>query len=417
MESINKSGLSLKRNFSWTFFGNIVFQFSLWGIVMILTKFGTAEMVGQYSLAIAVSTPIILLTGVNLRGFLVTDAKKEFDYEDYFGTRISTTFISILITLGVLIYAKYDSITFWVVFIVTLSKVVESFSDIIYGVQQQHEKMDYVAKSLIIRGLLSLLVVFFTLTITSNIVFTFIILTLLWLLLFLFYDLKMVRKFVEFKPRFNYKTIKKIIALSFPLGIVATLISYNVNIPRYFIKYYSGTNAIGHFASISYIMTAGSMFVTSVGQAVLPRLAKLYSNKNKKGFISLTLKMTLLGLLLGVIAILLVILIGDSLLVLLYNPEYRKLDNVFQLLTIGASIGFINSFLGIALTGARYFKTQATLAAVNTVVSTVSSFYFIREYSLVGAAYVVILMSIVQFAGTLVIFYFALKKFSLKESN
>lgn len=58
---------SLKVNFSWTILGNSLYAFSQWYIVFILAKFGNPELVGIYSLGLAISAPILMLTGLQLR--------------------------------------------------------------------------------------------------------------------------------------------------------------------------------------------------------------------------------------------------------------------------------------------------------------------------------------------------------------
>jgi hypothetical protein len=48
-------GLSLRKNFSWTFVGNVVYAACQWGILVALAKLGTPEMVGQFTLGLAVA--------------------------------------------------------------------------------------------------------------------------------------------------------------------------------------------------------------------------------------------------------------------------------------------------------------------------------------------------------------------------
>ncbi len=54
------------------------------------------------------------------------------------------------------------------------------------------------------------------------------------------------------------------------------MISFNFNIPRYFIAYYLGEAELGIFTAVSYIVHAGSLVMVALGQAVSPRLAKYF---------------------------------------------------------------------------------------------------------------------------------------------
>ena len=66
---------SLRRNFSWTFVGNVVYSACQAGILMLLAKLGNPEMVGKYGLAMAIATPVLALSSLQLRAVLTTDVK------------------------------------------------------------------------------------------------------------------------------------------------------------------------------------------------------------------------------------------------------------------------------------------------------------------------------------------------------
>ena len=70
--------LSLRRNFSHMLIGNAIYSLSQWGILISLAKLSSTEAVGVYTLGIAVTAPIILLTDLQLRTILATDAKKDY---------------------------------------------------------------------------------------------------------------------------------------------------------------------------------------------------------------------------------------------------------------------------------------------------------------------------------------------------
>ena len=88
---------SLRRNFSWTLVGNIVYSACQWGILVILAKLGNPEMVGQYGLAIAIATPVLALSSLQLRQVLTTDVKETVAFGEYLGFRLITTVLSLFV--------------------------------------------------------------------------------------------------------------------------------------------------------------------------------------------------------------------------------------------------------------------------------------------------------------------------------
>ena len=73
--SINKP-LSLTRNFSWTLIGTLeLYAFCQWGMLVVLAKLCSTLMVGQCALALAITAPVFVFVGLNLRTVQVTDAR------------------------------------------------------------------------------------------------------------------------------------------------------------------------------------------------------------------------------------------------------------------------------------------------------------------------------------------------------
>src|SRR5689334_8730460 len=89
--------LTLRRNFSWTFIGNAVYAGCQWGMLVVLAKLGSPEMVGQFTLGLAVTAPIIMFTNLQLRSVQATDAKKQYIFSDYLGLRLTSVAIALLI--------------------------------------------------------------------------------------------------------------------------------------------------------------------------------------------------------------------------------------------------------------------------------------------------------------------------------
>ncbi len=94
------SGLSLKTNFSWTLAGNVIYAGCQWGMLVILAKLGSPEMVGRFALGLAITAPVIMFTNLQLRSIQATDARGEYLFGNYFGLRLFATAIALLIIGG-----------------------------------------------------------------------------------------------------------------------------------------------------------------------------------------------------------------------------------------------------------------------------------------------------------------------------
>ena len=147
------SGLSLRANFSWTFVGNVFYAGCQWGMLALLTKLVSPEMVGQFALGLAITAPVMLFASLQLRTVQATDARREYLFGDYLGLQLITTALALLVIVAVVLLAGYHWEAALVILAVGMAKAFESISDVFYGLLQQHERMDRIAKSKMIKGL------------------------------------------------------------------------------------------------------------------------------------------------------------------------------------------------------------------------------------------------------------------------
>lgn len=412
--------LTLKRNFSWTFVGNAVYAACQWGMLVVLAKLGSPEMVGAFTLALAITAPVFMFSNLQLRHIQATDAKQEYVFGDYLGLRLISTLIGLGIVAVIVFAAGYRWEISLTILLVGLAKAFESISDVFYGLIQQHERMDRIAISLMIKGPLSLIMLGLGIYLTGSIVWGSIGLAVSWGVVAFGYDLRSGKSILdsldllktqastseelgEFEntassiaPRWNQKTLKEIVWLALPLGFVMLLISLNTNVPRYFIERYMGERELGFFAALAYLMVSGSMVVNALGQSATPRLAKYYAAARGAAFRQLMFKLVSIGAGLGALAVTVAAVAGKQVLSIFYQPEYAQYADLFVWLMVAAGFSYISYFLGYGMTAARYFRIQMPLFTFTTAVSAATSFWLIPTMGLKGAAIALIAGAVVE---------------------
>lgn len=416
------SRLSLRANFSWTIAGNVVYAGCQWGMLVVLAKLGPPEMVGQLALGLAITAPVIMFANLELRAIQATDARHEYRFGDYLGLRLITMALALLIITGIVLGAEFRRETALVILFVGLAKIVESISDAFYGLLQQHERMDRIARSMMIKGLLSLIALSLGVYLTGNLVWGAVGLGMAWLLILLGYDLRsgvLVLKLTQMPesqnglrggvyPLWDMQVLGRLVWLALPLGLVMLLISLNDNIPRYFINSYLEERELGIFAAIAYLQRVGITVVNALGQAAAPRLAKCYAVGNGAEFNTLLLKLIGIAVLLGGMGILVALAVGQELLTLLYRPEYAQRDLFVWLMGV-ASITYVASLLGYGMTAVRYFQAQVPLFAFVTGITSLACMGLTPLYGLRGVALALFIAAVVQVVGSLAVVVHAIK--------
>ena len=409
---------SLGLNVSWTLTGNVVYAACQWGMLVVLAKLGSPEMVGRFAFALAVTAPVFMLTNLQLRAVQATDMANRFAFADYLALRILCTGLALSVIAGLAYISRSSFAIAAVIVVVGFAKGFESISDAVYGLVQRHERMDLIARSMMLKGLVSIVAFTLALALTGKLVLGAAALAAAWCVVLLTYDFGLARRFAgighwagsrpAFVPRFPVRTLLRIAWLSLPLGVTLMLGSLNTNLPRYFIEHYAGTRELGFFAAIAYLMVAGNLILNAVGQSATPRLASYYASGNATAFRALLLKLCGVAAVPGVAGILVAAIAGKPVLRLLYRADYASHSDVLTLLMIAAAIGYMASIPGTGVMAARIFKPQPVLLAAVVLLSLVACFRWIPLYGLRGAAYVLILAAVAQLVGTVAILLFAL---------
>ncbi len=383
--------LTLRVNFLWTLTGNVIYAACQWGILVALAKLGTPQMVGEFALALAVTAPILIGLGLSLRSVQATDALREYEFRDYFSLRLLTTIAAVLGVAGVVWFSPYGPRAAAVILIVGIAKGFESISEIVHGLWQQHERMDLIARSLVLKGALSLGVVALAVYFTGDLRVGACGLALVWAFVLLFYDARWAANVsglarplrLLWRPR----TLGALAWLALPAGVVMALVSFNINLPRYFIEHHLGTEQLGIFAALAYPMIAGTAIVGALGQSATPRLSQYYSGGERRAFLSLLVKLVGLAFAIGVAAVLVIALAGRPILLLLYRPEYANHVTTFLLLAIVTALAYVASILGYAMTAARYFRAQLPVFILSTAVTAAACAVLVPRLQLRGAAF------------------------------
>jgi len=394
-----RTGLSLRANFSWTFVGNVINAACWFGMTIVLAKLGSPEHVGQFALGLAIAVQ-------------ATDANQEYQFGDYYALRLATTALALLVIVGIILVSGYDREMGLVVMAMAVSKALEAVSDAFYGMFMQHERMDRIAISLMLKGPLSLIGLGIGFYLTGSVFWAITGIIASRALILVIYDLrnaslslgssaKLTGRILPRdlpRPRWDAKTLGRLVWFTLPLGFVTMLISFNSNIPRYFIEGYLGAYQLGLFAAISSFQKVAPTVVQAMGRSASPRLAKYYAANNVKSFRKLTIRLVGIGILLGVAGVLVAVVLGRPILTLFYGPEYA-MPMLFGLVMVASGLDYIATMLLFVITSARYFRIQLPLQIFTTGSVAVASFLMIPAIGLSGAAWALVIGNFIRTGG------------------
>ncbi len=393
----------LRTMFAWTLAGNVIYAACQWGMISVLAKMGTTVAVGQFALALAITAPVFMLTNLFLRGIQATDARNEFSFGEYFTLRGIGTVLGLGAILLILLFYRRDTISWGVVLFVSAAKSVESFTDVISGLLQKHERLDQVAISMMLKGIFSVAAFSLAFVYWHSVVFASAAMAVTWLAVFLAYDVSVAGKLLRSGDRYltwNREALIKLAKLAAPVGIVMGLVSLNANIPRYAVEHYRGSSELGIFAALAYLVVVVNLIVNALGQSAIARLSRSFSEGNLRHFRSVLERMSFIGLGVAGLGMLFALAFGRVVLRLVYGAVYASHLNLLLLLLGISGVTAVASFLGYGMSAARRFREQLPVTVVSVVICAVSAYALTPRWGLMGAAAAILLSVVSQIAGS-----------------
>ena len=386
---------SLRRNFSWTFLGNAVLAACLWGLLAVLTKLGSPDVVGRFALGSAIASPVFMFAQLQLRVVLATDAEGAHRFQDYLGVRL-LMLPGALLVVAAIAYFGYSREQALVIGMFALVRLVEALSDIFYGFAQKNERMDLVARSLLVRGPAILILFGATFWLTRSLALSLVAYVAALLLAVLLIDGPQLHRLLRetaggsLRPRWDRRAVREIVTLAAPLGLVMLLITLRNTIPRTFLESTYGEEELGIFSALSYLVIAGSTVIMALSQSSIARLSRYFAEGRRERFQATITKLLGLGVLIGAGGVLLAAVAGGFILELLYSPAYAAHTDLFVVIMIGGALLYLGSLLGAPVSAMREFRVQLWVYLVNVVLLLGLSWLLIPRHGSLGAALVMV---------------------------
>lgn len=399
---------SLRKNFSWTFLGNAFYAGSQWVLLVFLARLGSQAEVGQFALATAVCTPIIMFSNLKLRSVQAADALEDYPFGTYLALRFVTSVLALLAIFAILLFTGYSGTLAWVIMVMALAKTFESISDVFYGLQQRHEQMDVIAWSMMIKGVLSIVAFAVGFWAMRSLLGGVAGLAAAWAFTLICFDIPRARRLAGTsmsRPLWSFGLMRQLAVLALPLGLTVAVGSLSANVPRYFIDGLLTTEELGVFAAISYLMVAGSMIIAAIGQSATPRLAQLYRNGHHQAHYRLVMKLLAIGGAIGLAGVVVVAVVGTYILEFAYGSTYAEYKDLFFWIMVNAGIGYSYVFLGTALTSMKKFNIQLPVHLFGLAVLAGACWILMPDFGLLGAGWAMLIANVVQAGAYAAVFF------------
>ncbi|MDH2535295.1 polysaccharide biosynthesis C-terminal domain-containing protein [Acinetobacter baumannii] len=396
--------LSLLNKAKFLLSGNILFAFSQWLILIFISHFSDNEAVGAYTYALALVTPVFMLTNLQLRPVVVAEfnLNSNFNYKSYFALRFYSIFLAILVSF--LLSFLSTSNVWKVVLLLGCIKALEAISDIIYAYYNAQGKTKLISLSLTVKSL-SLILIFGSLLFFYNLLniglIGIILIYVLTLLLIDFRNIGLNKKYFYL----NIVDFKNIIILALPLGISVMLVALQSNIPRFFLEKFFNLESVGVFSVFYYFIIVGGIVINSICQFISPKFSILFKENKMHELNKLTIQAWGMATFLGISGLIVSITLGEFFVNILYGSHYLVWIDILNIIMFAGLFTYLSVVNGYLMTSLGLIKIQLPLFLFLTIFTLVLCWTLIPAYGLLGAAWATVASSAAQFILSTLILY------------
>jgi O-antigen/teichoic acid export membrane protein len=333
---------------------------------------GEAEL-GRLGLAMAISSPVMLLASLQLRAIQASDSAGRFPFPACLALRAVTTAAGLTIILVLAAVGWWWSVEArWALAAIGLWRAVDLLADVFHGRMQQHEDLRSVGIGQTLRTIAGSTVFIALLAAHADLAYAAVGGAVASGTVLASYEIPRLRGLGHaVHAHWSRATLGTLARAGVPLGMAMMLSSLLYAMPRYVLERCQGEAAVGVFTALTCFLVIPSTIINGIGQAVLPRLSRFHHEGRTREFRRWSLLVLAAGAALGLLGSLVALAAGGPLLGLFFGTSFSVHAPLLTLTMITSAAWCAATALGFAATASQRHRGQpaalgATLAAVST---------------------------------------------------
>lgn len=377
---------SQKKNFIFNMLGSLTNAFvSL--VLMIVVSYVTGDMVaGVFSIAYSTAQMMYTICVFEMRNIQVTDAKREFLFEQISMFRLITIVATWAFFAVFVVLRQFDKDTILIMTAITMYMTFSAISDLFQGNLHRNGYLSIAGKSLAGQVLIMAIAFSVTLIFTKNLLYASLVMPIAIAVWILLYDIPYNNNFDNFKPKFEFNSQKKMFLCALPLFLASFLHQYIFNSPKYAIELTLSKTDQAHYGYLVMPVFVINLLSLFVFRPQLITLSTDWANGNIKNFKKMTAKLYLWVVLVTIAALIGGYLLGIPVLELLYNTNLSDKKLVFMVLLLAGGFSAASTLTLTLFTTMRKQALCLIAYGFTMVFALIVPDIMTKQWGLMGAA-------------------------------
>ena len=348
--------LSIKRNMLWNSMGSLFNMICQWMITVLVVRLSTGyDSAGIYSLAMSVYGMFSNVAQYRTYTYQISDVHGENSTGEYLGFRALTGCAAVILTM---VYAAMTCRpnALLAIFLYAVFKLAGLMIDVLHASDQQNHRMDYIGKSLIMQGIISLGFFVIAFGLSGNLELALLLMAAGTVAVGVLYDYPHTRSLVIIKPGITREKALHLLVRCAPVVVAGIASSAAPSIPRQYLSATMGDSALGIYASVAAPVAVIQMGASYIYNPLLGYLSESFAKGDRQGFLRL-MALTFGGIaVVGAVCAIGLEFFGGPLLSLVYGDDIVKYLYLLQPLVFCAIVTGVTWFVNDLLIAVRNFR-------------------------------------------------------------
>ena len=346
-----------KTAYIWNTWAAMLNSFQSVLILMVISRIDPVTDAGVFTIAFAIGNLMLTIGQYGIRQFQVSDVQEKYSFREYVGVRVITSCLMVIVSffyVGIHYYTgAYDFEKSIAVFLICLSKTIDSVEDVFQGRLQQRERLDIGAKAMTVRLLGYIITFISSYLLTENLITASLLALLASLFLCLVLNGTAIRNFESTVVAWEGRNVKYMFIECFPLFLAAYLVIYIGNAPKYAIDAVLSSQEQACFNYIFMPVFVIGLLSRFIYQPMIGKMA-LQRHKGELGkFLSMVAKQSAIMIGLTVFVLIGGFLLGIPALSIVYGVNLTGYKAELMVLLLGGGFLAYTSFYQMVLTVIR----------------------------------------------------------------
>lgn len=403
----NNKQVNKTKSFIWNSIGMITSSIISFILLIFVTRINGIDNSGIFSYLFSLSFIVFTFITYGGRIYQISDYNDEYNYDDYYSTRYITTLIGLAFSIIYVVVFNYSIENIVILFSLLGVKILDCFSDVIYGTLQKNDRLDIVGKSLTFKAVFSTIGFIGTNYIFKSMLISTIVFFIINLVIFIIYDLFNEKKYSIHCKKITKKSKQLIIQTRY-IVMCAFISTILANVPRFIGKTCVTDTELGYIGILIMIPTVLSLAGQLIIQPSLIDLTNFYNKHDKKSFINEIKKSFMYVLFIAIICVICSYFFGVPVLEMLYNVDFSKYKFIFITLIIGGIFNVVSFIIMILLNIFRKLKIQLyayIIILILSVLITKISFNIFGYYGIYYGFLIYMYVEMIVFIGIFIYFW------------